>query len=413
MVSKRFVLIAQLVPLRAWCKLAPSGNLVSATKKSRALCEACFLVGDLALARFPDEDGHNNKLCTSHAKEYDTWYNKAPCRDCLDGCPTHAAYPDELGNPNRLCGLHSRIAESHKVRNPCRDCEETCKKEAHYPDENGTLNRLCGPHSQLVNSHEVQNPCRDCPDDNKTDACFPDENGKLNQLCSTHSKLVGSHRDLKPCKVCPDGNKSEAHFEDEHGNPRQLCAPHAKAIGTHVIRSPCRDCTVEPKTEAHYRDEHGNLNKLCAAHAYALGLIPKPVFSCSRIACEFWDKLEVELNIKLQHAHYSTDNVPSMSDEYNIPGTRYRVDAFDIENRVIYEYFGNHVHGFPENHPKFNGVSSLTHESNADMYKRTMDRMHVIYKLTGFTTKFVWDHEYIQIRKTGLSISSLLRTLSQ
>jgi hypothetical protein len=133
---------------------------------------------------------------------------------------------------------------------------------------------------------------------------------------------------------------------------------------------------------------------------------------CSRIACEVWDKLEVELGIKLQHAHYSLlCDYPSMVDEYQIPNTNYRVDSFDQENKVIYEYHGNFVHGYPPNHDKFNDISKFTKESNATMYDKTINRMKFIFDKTGFTVKYIWGHEYDKIRKTTQSLMNIVHEL--
>jgi hypothetical protein len=119
--------------------------------------------------------------------------------------------------------------------------------------------------------------------------------------------------------------------------------------------------------------------------------------------------LEKELGITLQHAHYSTScDSPSMRDEYKIPNTNYRVDAFDRENKVIYEYHGNHVHGYPPNHAKYNDISTFTKKLNSKMYEKTMNRMKFISEITHFKVKFIWGHEYDKIKKTTQSLMSII-----
>ncbi len=451
--SKRFQEIVNRLKLKIEfpVKLSRNGNLIN--HKVRISCEACFVEEEIACsAKYPDENGCNRKLCAKHARQYGTHFVRDPCEKCPIHAKLQSSCPDEFGNLRKLCVAHAKEVGSHTIRYPCRECPEDEKLQSIYPDEFGNTFMLCTLHAKqfgtyimpnqcvrcpkdaklqstfpdkfgntksLCTTHAKEagtffniNPCRDCPLDDKLHASYPDESGKLKILCSEHAKIVGTYIVKYPCRDCSDDSKIESIFPDEFGNLNMLCSKHSKLVGSHIINNPCRDCDSTEKLSSGFPDEFGNSNKLCATHAYLLGLIPKPIFGCSRIACEVWDKLEVELGIKLQHAHYSLlRDCPSMKDEYQIPNTNYRVDAFDHENKVIYEYHGNFVHGYPPNHPKFNDISKFTKESNKTMYDKTISRMKFINDKTGFTVKYIWGHEYDEIRKKPNSVSSITHEL--
>jgi hypothetical protein len=63
-----------------------------------------------------------------------------------------------------------------------------------------------------------------------------------------------------------------------------------------------------------------------------------------------------------------------------IPGTRYRVDAFDKKHNIIYEYHENAFHGFPPDHKQFLEISPMVKQPNQTLYIRTMERMQFIKK---------------------------------
>jgi hypothetical protein len=316
------------------------------------------------------------------------------CRVCPVDCKKQAAYPDQHGNQNQLCAKHARLLGSHQVLNPCRDCPVDCKKQSNYPDEHGNKKKLCAKHARLLGSHQVLNPCRDCPVDCKKQASYPDEHGDRNQLCAKHARLLGSHQVRNPCRDCPVDCKKQACYPDKHGNPDKLCAKHARLLGSHQVQNPCRDCPVDCKKQSKYPDEHGNERILCAEHSYLVGAAPKPISGCSIEACCVWDRLERELNIKLQHRHFVAHQELPTGSEFKIPGTNYKADAYCAETGDIYEYHGNTWHGFPPNHPDFFGFSKRTGRTNQSLYMETMARMDKIKELhPDRNLYYIWSHE--------------------
>lgn len=362
-------------------------------------------------AAYPDEHGNLNKLCSTHAKERGCWKGLDPCRDCPNDNKVQANYPDEVGHPKKLCATHAEQAGCYQVSKPCRDCPEHNKLSAGYEDEYGNSGILCASHAKIVHSYKLPIPCKMCPCEMKISAFYPDEYGTTHQLCAEHAKQIGTYELSNLCERCLiDEIQQTSSYSNEHGISKKLCAEHAKQIGTYVKLKPCRDCSIKNKVGARYCDENGKANILCAKHAYALGLISKPVSGCSKIACEVWDKLEIELNVKLQHAHFTSNvlDLPSTTDEYRIPNTKYRVDAFDLKNKMIFEFYGHLWHGYNPDHEKFHEFSPLTKKSNEKMYLHTMERMKFISEMTDFTIHYIWKDEYLKIRKTAHSLKSII-----
>jgi hypothetical protein len=138
---------------------------------------------------------------------------------------------------------------------------------------------------------------------------------------------------------------------------------------------------------------------LCATHAYLAGTVAKPYPGASRIACEAWHRLEQILKVELQHVHFVPGQDVPDGTEFRIPGTRYHVDAYHPDTKTIYEYLGNHVHGYPPNHPKFSAESAfLVGRTNSELYSETMERLTLIAS-KGFRVYYVWHHEYQVIQK--------------
>jgi hypothetical protein len=152
-------------------------------------------------------------------------------------------------------------------------------------------------------------------------------------------------------------------------------------------------CPEDDKRQATYDDQDGN--------AYAAATLAKPPAGASRGACEAWDHLQRVFIQQIQHIHVSP-GLAATGTEYKINGTNYRVDGFCAETGTIYEYLGNHVHGYPPDHPKHNGISTFNGKSNRLMYSTTMERLRVIHECSGHKVVWIWSNRWKEvIRKRG------------
>ncbi len=373
------------------------------------LCHDCLPTIQKS-ATFPDKSGKANMLCTAHAKLQNTFFERFPCLDCLPRKIT-ANYANANGN-YVYCARHARLHQCFVPQNACRDCADGAKMEANFDDEFGNARILCSLHAKAVNSHHIMFACSACPDDAKIAAGWPDKTGKLNRLCCNHAKDAGTYFLAQPCRDCSSTNKLTGRYPDEFGKGHQLCATHARIIGTYFIENPCELCPEANPLCASFPNAENVANKLCAEHSYLSGLSARPVTGCSKIACEVWDRLEKELDITLQHAHYANaESIPSRREEFKIPTTNFTVDAVDHANKVIYEYNGP-FHGVEESHSTFKNYSRVTKtHTNASLLEKTLVRLRKIKAITGFKIYIVWYYDYAKIQKKKQPVSPILRDL--
>ena len=68
--------------------------------------------------------------------------------------------------------------------------------------------------------------------------------------------------------------------------------------------------------------------------------------------------------------------------------------AIDPLKGTIYQYHGNHCHGYPPDHEKYNVYQSYTKKYNHEMYFDTVMKMN-LYKRAGYNVLYIWAHECI------------------
>jgi hypothetical protein len=80
-----------------------------------------------------------------------------------------------------------------------------------------------------------------------------------------------------------------------------------------------------------------------------------------------------------------------------IDGKRFNLDALDIDNKIIWEFYGDFFHGAPE---KFHGneINTLCKKSFGSLYAKTVKR-ELDLKRAGFNIISIWEHEFDKIYK--------------
>ena len=128
----------------------------------------------------------------------------------------------------------------------------------------------------------------------------------------------------------------------------------------------------------------------------------KKFSGASMQACRYWDKLEKELGVALQHVHFSLDHPERpVGTEYCVPGpfrARWKVDAYDSTTNTVYEFLGNAWHGFPPEHAKFTGISSALHVPNYMLYVSTLKRFDAMCRSSEHPPRclyYVWAHDNV------------------
>jgi len=78
--------------------------------------------------------------------------------------------------------------------------------------------------------------------------------------------------------------------------------------------------------------------------------------------------------------------------EFRIPGTRWRVDAFNHAKKYVYEFLGDYWHGNPLKYCS-DDINPSTGITYGEMYKHTMDRLDFIRGL-GYEIIYIWESDW-------------------
>jgi len=78
-------------------------------------------------------------------------------------------------------------------------------------------------------------------------------------------------------------------------------------------------------------------------------------------------------------------------------GKKYRVDAYDIENNVVYEFWGDFWHGNPEVY-KEQDINPIIKVSFGELYKKTIKKKNDLIK-NGYVVIDVWEKDFKEMEK--------------
>lgn len=98
------------------------------------------------------------------------------------------------------------------------------------------------------------------------------------------------------------------------------------------------------------------------------------------------------LNYIMEHDNIFIQHVLN-GGEYQIPGTRYKVDGYCADNNTIYEFYGDYWHGNP-NIFESTFMNNTIHKSMGELYENTMIREQVILEL-GYNLVTCWEADWV------------------
>ncbi|XP_046569532.1 uncharacterized protein LOC124277858 [Haliotis rubra] len=98
--------------------------------------------------------------------------------------------------------------------------------------------------------------------------------------------------------------------------------------------------------------------------------------------------------------------------EYQIPGTKYKVDGYCRDSNIIYQFDGCLYHGCPTCYPHDRDKTVLPHtkQSVSELYALTMKRNATI-KQKGYELVTLWEHEFRQQLKTKPELKTYVATI--
>jgi len=120
--------------------------------------------------------------------------------------------------------------------------------------------------------------------------------------------------------------------------------------------------------------QHGTFTQKAGNHIYVKNGCPNCGYNVSKSETEWLDSLFIPREFRQKII--------------TINGIRYKVDAYDIKNKTIYEYFGSFWHG----NPKFynpNDVNPKNGKTFGELYKNTLEKINNIEN-AGYKLIYEW-----------------------
>jgi hypothetical protein len=115
------------------------------------------------------------------------------------------------------------------------------------------------------------------------------------------------------------------------------------------------------------------------------------------MACECFDALEGELDVKIVHAHWNGSD-----GEVRIPGTSFRVDGYIPHTNQVFEFLGDYYHANPDLFPA-QTIHPFQKVYCHEVYASTMARMDRIRGL-GYQVRYIWEKDYKIWKELGGSL---------
>ena len=124
----------------------------------------------------------------------------------------------------------------------------------------------------------------------------------------------------------------------------------------------------------------------------------------SKLSCKVFDELSKELKCDIIHSHINAQTKLIEGFEFQIPGTKCKVDGFIPGTSIVFEVLGDFWHGNP-NKPDdtLNKVTKQTYEL---LRQKTFQRFEKLNKL-GYRVFFIWEHNIHKMQK-GSSVFNQL-----
>ena len=126
----------------------------------------------------------------------------------------------------------------------------------------------------------------------------------------------------------------------------------------------------------------------------------------SKIACEFMDAYEKELNTTIIHKHCDYVSKTWVGDEFKIPEWKQKlVDGLFKGTKYVLEFNGDEFHGHPSKLKK--KTHNMYGKSYVELFKETKRIYDKLTKL-GYTVWYVWESDYLN-KPVFDSLNSIVR----
>lgn len=105
----------------------------------------------------------------------------------------------------------------------------------------------------------------------------------------------------------------------------------------------------------------------------------------SKMAHEWLKQLQTNLQVEIQSA--------IVGGEFQIPGTRYKVDGYSKDLNTVFEFYGDDWHGNINKHAPTHKCHPFNDRTAIELYAETLQREEII-RQKGFNVVSIWESEY-------------------
>lgn len=274
-------------------------------------------------------------------------------------CPTH--------------GVFEQVAGTHMSGSGCFNCAASKRGKLKRLDTEKFIQISKEKHGDVYDYSEV---------------VYINNSTKVKIFCKVHKmffmQMPQSHMAGKRCKSCGLESRVNLSKTKQEDFIKQAEKIHGKLYNYDKV------VYVSGRTKIIiYCSIHGDFYQTPDGHLSGRGC-KLCIHTVSKGETEWLDFLKIPNNSK--HRNVIID----------IPGRYFKVDGFDPENKIVYEYLGDYFHGhlrFPRNE-----INLKNKKSFKTLYDETFERKKIIEQ-HGFTYTFIWESDWKIIKKEMKKLS--------
>jgi hypothetical protein len=192
-----------------------------------------------------------------------------------------------------------------------------------------------------------------------------------------------------------------------------ICPKHGKfkqRVGSHLSGAGCFSCLKVSKADFIKKSNEIHNNKYDYSKSLFKSIINKTIIICfkhgefkqspkSHLKGAGCPNCSVQIS-KPEVAWLDSLNIPKefRNKRLKINDQKYQFDALDIENKIVYEFYGDYYHGNPKkfDHDKINPTVKKTFK---ELYQKTIEREEKI-KVAGYKIISIWEFDFKTKLKT-------------
>ena len=196
---------------------------------------------------------------------------------------------------------------------------------------------------------------------------------RIEIVCPDHGTFLQAargHLQGKGCQKCGGAKNTDA----RRSNTKDFITKARAAHGEKYDYSRVDYLNSKADVEINCPD-HGTFLQAAGDHLQGKGC-PKCVGRISKAGTAWLDSLGIE----------------GLHREWHIPGTRYHADGYDPVSNTVYEFHGDHFHGWRTADPDWH--STLCKQTASELWAKTL-RKEIAVRLLGYNYVSVWEHERV------------------